>query len=60
MIGKKLRCSFCGKKEDEVRKLVAGAKALICDQCVAIAERIMKEAPETPGEKPSWWRAPPK
>ena len=64
MIGKKLRCSFCGKGEDQVRKLVAGAKAHICDECVAIADRIMKETPGDPGEparvRPPWWRAPPK
>ena len=56
----KLRCSFCGKTEDQVKKLVAGAKALICNECVAIAERIMKEAPGEPGEapKPASWPAP--
>ena len=37
------RCSFCGKSEDEVSKLVAGPKVYICDECVAIAVRIMKE-----------------
>ena len=61
MIGKKLRCSFCGKGEDQVKKLVAGAKALICDQCVAIADRIMKTAPDDPEPKrPPSWREPPK
>ena len=40
----KLKCSFCGKTEDQVRKLVAGAKALICDECVAKADRIMKNS----------------
>jgi len=64
MIGKKLRCSFCGKGEDQVRKLVAGAKAHICDECVAIADRIMKASPDDPGDspaaKPPSWRVPPK
>jgi ATP-dependent Clp protease ATP-binding subunit ClpX len=55
---KKLSCSFCGKTEDEVRKLVAGAKALICDECVAVADRIMKHAPED--SKPNSWPVPPK
>ena len=58
MIGKKLRCSFCGKGEDQVRKLVAGSKATICDECVVIADRIMKETPDGPGEpakaRPPW------
>ena len=57
MTGKKLRCSFCGKTEDQVKKLVAGADALICNECVLIADRIMKETPDTPGEppKPASW-----
>lgn len=57
MIGKKLLCSFCGKSEDEVKKLVAGANALICNDCVAIASRIMKDTPDEPGEapKPASW-----
>ena len=42
----KLRCSFCGKSEDQVKKLVAGAKAYICDECVSVADRIMKSTPD--------------
>ena len=42
----KLRCSFCGKDQDDVKKLVAGAKAFICNECVAIADRIMQSAPD--------------
>ena len=41
---KALRCSFCGKGEHEVARLVAGAKALICDECVAKASRIMQQS----------------
>lgn len=51
-----LRCSFCGKGEHEVARLVAGAKALICDECVAKASRIMRQSadePVTPLEKES-------
>jgi ATP-dependent Clp protease ATP-binding subunit ClpX len=61
MIGKKLRCSFCGKDQDDVKKLVAGAKAFICNECVAIADRIMKEAPDSPDQapdKPAAWPKP--
>ena len=56
----KLRCSFCGKTEDQVKKLVAGAKALICNECVGLANKIMKEAPDEPGEppKPASWPKP--
>ncbi|NLY37595.1 MAG: ATP-dependent Clp protease ATP-binding subunit ClpX, partial [Tissierellia bacterium] len=31
---KKKKCSFCGREEDEVRGLVSGPKASICDECV--------------------------
>jgi ATP-dependent protease Clp ATPase subunit len=36
-----LHCSFCRKSEHQVRKLVAGPGVYICDECVAIASRIM-------------------
>jgi ATP-dependent Clp protease ATP-binding subunit ClpX len=42
----KLRCSFCGKGQDQVKRLLAGEKALICDQCVAAAARAVKDAPD--------------
>jgi len=55
-----LRCSFCGKEETEVAKLVAGAQAYICDECVAMASRIMADdtlTPPLPAEgESSWWR----
>ena len=43
----KLRCSFCKKTDEEVAKLVAGPGVHICDECVAIASRLM-EAPPPP------------
>lgn len=45
----KLRCSFCGKDESQVAKLVAGPKVYICDACVRAARQIMDEA-ERSGE----------
>ena len=30
-----IHCSFCGKSQHEVRKLIAGQQAFICDECVA-------------------------
>ena len=30
-----IHCSFCGKSQHEVRKLIAGQRAFICDECVA-------------------------
>ena len=55
-----LRCSFCGKHQDQVKKLVAGAKALICNECVRVAQQVMQEAPDEPGEppKPASWPKP--
>jgi len=38
-----LRCSFCKKSEDQVAKLVAGPDVYICDECVVIAARLMRE-----------------
>jgi ATP-dependent protease Clp ATPase subunit len=43
-----LRCSFCGKSEKQVARLVDGAHALICDDCVATCVAILKAAPTTP------------
>ena len=40
----KIRCSFCGKTEDQVRKLIAGPDgSYICDECVEICSEIMEE-----------------
>jgi ribosomal protein L37AE/L43A len=36
-------CSFCGKRQDQVRKLVAGPGVWICDQCVALCVEILAE-----------------
>ena len=37
------RCSFCGKKEPEVLKLVGGPGVNICDRCVEIASQIIND-----------------
>lgn len=37
-----LYCSFCGKSEHEVSKLIAGPGVLICDECVGICNDILK------------------
>ena len=37
------RCSFCGKSEHEVGRLVAGAGVAICDECVALCVDIIAE-----------------
>jgi ATP-dependent Clp protease ATP-binding subunit ClpX len=38
-----LRCSFCGKNRDEVRKLIAGPTVYICDECVNLCNDIIAE-----------------
>ncbi|MDG3141275.1 ATP-dependent Clp protease ATP-binding subunit ClpX [Streptococcus suis] len=36
-------CSFCGKNQDEVKKIIAGNGVFICDECVALSQEIIKE-----------------
>jgi len=38
-----LVCSFCGKSQDEVRKLIAGPSVYICDECVSLCNEIIQE-----------------
>ena len=38
-----LRCSFCGKGREEVRKLIAGPTVYICDECVDLCNDIIAE-----------------
>ena len=42
--GKHLACSFCGKHQQEVRKMIAGPSVHICDECVKLCGGIMAEA----------------
>jgi len=54
--GKLLYCSFCGKSQHEVRKLIAGPSVFICDECVdlcndIISEEIQEAEAESSGEK---------
>ncbi len=38
-----LVCSFCGKKQEEVKKLIAGPTVYICDECIELCNDIMLE-----------------
>ncbi len=54
--GKLLYCSFCGKSQHEVRKLIAGPSVFVCDECVdlcndIIREEVQEEAGDTNNEK---------
>ncbi len=39
-----LKCSFCGKSEKEVNKLVAGPGVYICDTCIELCNQVIAEA----------------
>jgi len=41
--GKILYCSFCGKSQNEVKKLIAGPSVFVCDECVALCNDIIRE-----------------
>ena len=45
--GSTLQCSFCGKTQDDVRKLVAGPSVYICDECVELCNDILSEELES-------------
>jgi ATP-dependent protease Clp ATPase subunit len=44
---RKLRCSFCGKTDTQVSRLIAGAKGHICDTCIGICNEILKATPSS-------------
>ena len=48
-----LYCSFCGKSQHEVRKLIAGPTVFICDECVELCMDIIREETRTAGLKSS-------
>ena len=46
-----LYCSFCGKSQHEVRKLIAGPTVFICDECVELCMDIIREETKSNGLK---------
>jgi biotin operon repressor len=44
---RRLSCSFCGKKDSEVAKLLGGPRVHICDTCVGVCNRILEATPST-------------
>ena len=42
-----VRCSFCGKMQEQVKRIIAGPGCYICDECVTLCNRIIAEAQET-------------
>jgi hypothetical protein len=53
--GRPLRCSFCGRDENDVTRLVAGASAYICDACITECVSILQRHGgfEMPPDKPN-------
>ncbi|MSR00495.1 MAG: ATP-dependent Clp protease ATP-binding subunit ClpX [Gammaproteobacteria bacterium] len=49
--GKLLYCSFCGKSQHEVRKLIAGPSVFVCDECVELCNDIIREELENRAER---------
>jgi len=45
------RCSFCGKGQDQVRKLVAGPGVFICDQCIDLCQEVLEDDSRSAGTK---------
>ena len=39
----KLHCSFCGKSQDEVKKLIAGPMVYICNECIELCNEIIQD-----------------
>jgi len=53
------RCSFCGKSQEQVRKLIAGQGVYICDECINLCQEIIEEELlETPRQKPATEKLP--
>src|ERR1700742_695714 len=48
--GDLLKCSFCGKSQKQVKKLIAGPGVYICDECIALCNKIIEEELAEPAE----------
>ena len=49
--GGNLHCSFCGKSQREVKKLIAGPTVYICDECIQLCNEIIAEEANEPAEQ---------
>jgi len=50
-----LRCSFCGKSQNDVRKLIAGPTVYICDECIELCndqDQVSRRKTQAPGRSP--------
>ena len=53
---KLLHCTFCGKNQHEVKKLIAGPSVFICDECIALCNDIIREEAGQPKQAINWQR----
>jgi hypothetical protein len=60
----RLVCSFCGKRQDQARRLIAGPGVFICDECVQLCNEILAQEPppapvppQADATRGSAWRA---
>ena len=53
MSSRKLRCSFCGKTQDQVRRIIAGPGAYICNECIALCQEIVADDMDLMSSGPS-------
>ena len=54
-------CSFCGKQQDQVQRLIAGPAVFICDECIQVCNEILAHVESNPGNATPqlaapWWR----
>ena len=49
---KPVRCSFCGKTQDQVRRIIAGPGVYICDECIELCQEIVQEEFEVESNEP--------
>jgi ATP-dependent Clp protease ATP-binding subunit ClpX len=45
---KQLRCSFCGKQQDQVRRMIAGPGVCICSDCIDLCQNVLEEEEFSP------------
>lgn len=48
---KKIRCSFCGKPQDQVQRMISGPGVYICDVCIDVCKDIIESKPKAKGRK---------
>ena len=53
MMTDNLFCSFCGKNQKEVKKLIAGPAVYICDECIQLCSEIIEEETEKDTDSPA-------